>query len=253
MSIKLTAIRNHNYKTLEDFVDIHKGERVFVIGNGPSLNQTDMSKMKDEITIGSNRCYLGYDKWGYNFKYWAIEDVRVCRDTAEEWNSIDHETKFIPFDLENTVTNWDNICLVNFKREGGWRTVDGGKVFYPIFSTNHKVLRFGYTVTYMMLQIAYIMGCDPIYLVGVDHYYSRTEDKKDGHNARFISTGEDPDHFDPNYFGKGRKYHKPRTDLSTLSYQSAENTSRRNGRRILNATKTTALDVFEKVEYDSLW
>lgn len=241
------------YSILRDYKDIHKGKRAFVVGNGPSLNLIDMSKLKNEITIGSNRVYLGYDKWGIKCKYWAIEDSRVSADTAEEWNSIPHETKFIPYDLEHLVTNWDNVCLVNFERSGGWKKVNKKKVFYPAYSTEPRIVHFGFTVTYMMLQIASIMGCDPIYLIGCDHYYKRTTDVEDGQSTKLISSGEDPDHFDPTYFGEGKKYHKPRTDLSEHAYHSANITTQKRGLNIYNATPTTKLEVFKRVKYEELF
>lgn len=47
-NIKLIA-SNVKYK------DIHKGERCFIIGNGPSLKKLDLSLLKDEYTITVNQ------------------------------------------------------------------------------------------------------------------------------------------------------------------------------------------------------
>ncbi len=38
--------------------NIHHGQRCFIIGNGPSLQRTDLTKLKDEFTFGMNRIYL---------------------------------------------------------------------------------------------------------------------------------------------------------------------------------------------------
>ena len=35
----------------------HAGERIFIIGNGPSLNKMDLRLLKDEVTIASNGLY----------------------------------------------------------------------------------------------------------------------------------------------------------------------------------------------------
>ena len=45
--------------------DIHKGERCFIIGNGPSLKQTDLTKLKNEYTFGLNRIYLAFPEMGF--------------------------------------------------------------------------------------------------------------------------------------------------------------------------------------------
>ena len=39
----------------EQYKDIHKGKRVFLIANGPSLKDTNLDLLKDEITIAMNR------------------------------------------------------------------------------------------------------------------------------------------------------------------------------------------------------
>lgn len=242
-----------DYITLDKLAGTLSG-RAFIVGNGPSLNDLDMTKLKDEPNVfGSNRVYLGYENWGLQFPYWCIEDTRVANDTKEEWNQVPAKVKFIPYDLRHHVSNWDNICLVNFNRKGH-RLIAGRTVFWPKFSLTPDTIYHGMTVTYLMIQIAFILGCDPLYLIGVDHYYKRTDDIHDVQGpGRLISSGDDPDHFDPNYFGKGRHYHVPRTDLSTNSYRVAELTAIENDLEIYNASARTKLDVFERVDYDSLF
>ncbi len=240
-----------NYHTLRELQNSLSG-RAFVVGNGPSLADTDVARLKGEHVFGSNRVYLGYDDWDYSIPYWCIEDRRVARDTAKEWNALEAKYKFIPYDVKSLITNWDNVCLINFNRKG-YKQLAGRAVFWPDFSLNPDHLHTGMTVTYMMLQIAFIMGCNPIYLIGVDHYYSRTDDIREGSAGKLISSGDDPDHFKPDYFGKGRRYHKPRTDLSTNAYRVAELTTMEHDLKIYNASLRTKLEVFERIDYDSLF
>ena len=56
--------RRESIKRLTDLKDIHKGRRAFIIGNGPSLKQTDLSKLRDEITFCINRFYLAFPRTG---------------------------------------------------------------------------------------------------------------------------------------------------------------------------------------------
>lgn len=230
---------------LADFRDIHKGERCFVVGTGPSLNKTNMKKLEDEITLGCNRCYLGFKKWKIRFKYWGIEDILVAFDTANEWNNIDFEKKFIPTDLGYLVTNWKNVYPIYFERAH----------FYPNrpkFSFNQHVIYWGGTVTYMLLQIAAIMGCNPIYLIGVDFYYVLPENAK-RQRGYLISQSEDVSHFDSEYFGRGRKWHFPKLHRMKKAYEAANLETKKRGIRIYNATVDTKLDVFEKVDFDDLF
>ncbi|MBP8164981.1 MAG: hypothetical protein KAX86_06040, partial [Anaerolineales bacterium] len=57
--------RRESIRRLAELKDIHKGKRAFVIGNGPSLKQTDLSKLKNEITFGMNRIYVIFPELGF--------------------------------------------------------------------------------------------------------------------------------------------------------------------------------------------
>ena len=43
----------------------HRGKRGFIIGNGPSLKNTDLTKLEDEFTFGMNRIYLLFPELGF--------------------------------------------------------------------------------------------------------------------------------------------------------------------------------------------
>jgi hypothetical protein len=62
-----------NKQRLEAWRDRYKGQRCFIVGNGPSLQQTDLSKLDDEFTFGMNRIYLAFDQ--YDFKTSCLVSV----------------------------------------------------------------------------------------------------------------------------------------------------------------------------------
>ena len=107
----------------------------------------------------------------------------------------------------------------------------------------------GGTVTYAAVQIAYYMGFDTIILIGVDHSFT-TKGKP---HSEVVSEGDDPNHFDPQYFGKGVRWQLPDLERSELAYQTAKNHFEQAGRKIVDATIGGNLDVFEKVDYLSLF
>lgn len=49
-------------------------KRCFVLGNGPSLNKHDLTKLKDEITFGCNRIYLKEAEMGFAVTYYFCVD-----------------------------------------------------------------------------------------------------------------------------------------------------------------------------------
>jgi len=54
--------------------DLHKGKRCFIVGTGTSLNDIDMSLLKDEITIGVNLILLKKD---FTPNYLVVADTTV--------------------------------------------------------------------------------------------------------------------------------------------------------------------------------
>ena len=107
----------------------------------------------------------------------------------------------------------------------------------------------GATVTYVAMQLAYHLGFRQVILVGVDHSFT-TQGRP--HEA-VVSHGDDPNHFSPQYFGKGFRWQLPDLETSEIAYRLARRAFEADGREILDATVGGRLTVFPKVEYLSLF
>ena len=57
--------RRASMDRLAELKNVHKGQRAFIIGNGPSLKQIDLHKLKGEFTFGLNRIYLMFPELGF--------------------------------------------------------------------------------------------------------------------------------------------------------------------------------------------
>ena len=147
---------------IEQFKDIHKGKRCFILGNGPSLNQIDLSLLKDEITFGCNHIYLMKD---FKSSYYCIADYWVMEKIKNEiqkaypdiikFSTRTHQDKVLP-NLQNTC----NIEAISYVYD------ETGK---PQFSDDlRKGVYGGYSIVYVMLQLAYYLGFTEIYLLGID-------------------------------------------------------------------------------------
>ena len=218
--------------------DRHRGERCFVIGNGPSLKQTDLSLLKEEFTFGMNRIYMIFAELGFSTTYFLAINTLVIEQCASEIRAL-RIPKFL---------TW---------RSRRWMSGDSGTIFVDTdyrgpeaFSTDLTGRVFeGGTVTYVALQAAYWMGFQEVILVGVDHRYSTQGPA----NATVVSRGEDPNHFHPEYFGHGFRWQLPDLEASERSYQLARAAFAADGRKIVDATVAGQLSVFPKVEYLSLF
>ena len=91
------------------------------------------------------------------------------------------------------------------------------------------------------------MGFSKIYLIGVDHKYS-IEVTPDGHIKRNAGV---EDYFDKKQ--NGCFANPPQTYRSTMAYQAARKYADDHGIKIYNATRGGELEVFERVDFDSLF
>ncbi|HEX7621406.1 MAG TPA: 6-hydroxymethylpterin diphosphokinase MptE-like protein, partial [Anaerolineales bacterium] len=140
--------------------DCHKGQRCFIIGNGPSLRQTDLSLLKGEVTFGLNRIYLLFPELGFKTTYLVSVNDLVLEQCAEEIKALEMP-KFITWRARRWLSKDPHTIFVdtdytgpeNFTREAS------GRVFE------------GFTVTYVALQLAFYMGFQEVILVGVDHNF----------------------------------------------------------------------------------
>lgn len=222
---------------IQDYKDIHAGQAAWIVGNGPSLNRMELGFLDDEISFCLNRIYLGEERFGFTPTYFTVEDHFVAEDTPDEINALTY-TKFLPEDLSYCLSGGENVCWVNFVRN-----YEG----YPRFSDDAaSIIYWGSTVTYLAIQLAYYMGADPIYLIGVDFDYTIPY-YAEGMNI--LSREDDVNHFDPRYFGKGKRWHHPRLDLVEPAYVEARRFIESRGRRIYNAGVGGKLEVFERVDY----
>jgi hypothetical protein len=225
-------------RALHKFRDLHKGQRCFIIGNGPSLRQTDLSLLKGEITFGLNRIYLLFPELGFKTTYLVSVNDLVLEQCADEMKPL-QIPKFITWrarqwlrnDPQTIFLDTDYTGLENFSCDASGRLFEGS------------------TVTYVALQLAYYMGFEEVILVGVDHNFVTQGPA----NMAVVSNGDDPNHFSPNYFGKGFKWQLPDLEGSERAYQMAKTAYEVAGRRVLDATVGGRLSVFTKTTFDSLF
>ena len=130
------------------FHNIHKGELAIVVCNGPSLNKTDFELIRNEITFGLNKIYLGFKRFQFYPRYYVAINKKVIE---QSWHDIQ-----------------DINCIRFIRRIPGMEFVKESALTHLIEPTRDKQMRFsknicegvneGYTVTSSALQIANFMG-----------------------------------------------------------------------------------------------
>ena len=64
-----------------------------------------------------------------------------------------------------------------------------------------------------------------------------------------LDRDEDPNHFDPRYFGKGKIWHSPNTDLMIRHYEKVKGVCEDNGIQVYNAGIGGRLEVFARIHF----
>ncbi len=244
--------RRASIRWLESARNRHHGERAFIIGNGPSLKHTDLSLLEGEYTFGMNRIYLLFPELGFPTSYYLSVNSLVVEQCAADILALP-VPKFISWrsrDLikpEATSRNGPEFSAkVATAPLVFLHTTYTGPTFAPDASGR---LWEGATVTYVALQLAFHLGFEQVILIGVDHSFT-TQGKA---NTTVISQGDDPNHFAPEYFGKGFRWQLPDLETSERAYHMARDAYAQAGREVLDATIGGQLRVFPKVLYESLF
>ncbi|WP_370240681.1 6-hydroxymethylpterin diphosphokinase MptE-like protein [Pararhodobacter marinus] len=224
--------------------------RCFVIGNGPSLNETDLSLLKDEVTFAVNGFFLKTKDLDWKPTFYIVEDHLVAEDRAKWINSFKGPIKMFPAYLGYMFPETEDTIFYNHRPRKS----------YPHgfdFSTEaDKITYTGATVTFSMLQLAFYMGFEEIYMIGVDASYAIPEDAQ---QASSYAVGvidmksDDVNHFHPDYFGKGFRWHDPQVDKMVEAYKEARKVVDQTNQRIYNATVGGQLEVFERRDFHSLF
>ena len=227
----------------------YNNQRVFLIGNGPSLNKTPLHFLKDEHTIVFNRFNLMFERLNWKPTFYTTVDERVAEDNSDEINQINKNVShsFFP-DIHPRGTDFRKF--VNLRSNVHWLKLQGRG-----YSSKLPQCGLNGTVANVGIQILIYLGFKEIYLLGVDMNYLNQksvikEDKRDW----VANEDDDPNHFDPRYFGKGKKYHRPRIDDLVLpGYVNAKKFSDEQNVKIYNSTYGGELEVFERISFESLF
>ncbi len=242
---------------LETFRCKYKGERCFIVGNGPSLNETNLALLGNEYSWGSNKIYLMFPRVEWRPTFYVGVDTLVIPDIRHEITMLTKELPqtsfFFPlrFREDGIVPSSTNVFWYD--------EVEPWEIKYPEkqFTTDAAAwIASVRTVTIAAMQLAAFMGFSPIYLIGCDTSYSipQTAVTTDRNERDLVSTVDDDlNHFDPGYFGKGSKWHDPRVDMMVTHYEVAKTVCGSLGVEVYNATIGGNLEVFPRVAYESLF
>lgn len=235
----------------ENYKDKHKNERVFLIGNGPSLAETDLNLLKNENTIAMNRISMIYDKnkdWKPTYYLFSSTNIKD-KAWGAEWLSSVHSaiselstTSFIASIFKEYIDPHGNFNNVNwFDSLSETRPNTKGEITENSFSTNivDRIDKTGTTMN-LALQLAYHMGFSEIVLIGADLGWTKD-----------LGTEVDPNHFDKNYRANISNPYKANQQMRNV-HKLALSVFNKNKPhvKIYNASIRTVLDTYPIIQFD---
>lgn len=236
---------------LKKYKNIHKGKRVFLIGNGPSLSKTDLDLIKNEYSIGMCRIALIYDKTKWRPSYFVFASSN-CQDKrwGKEWtdsvlkSSYEENTKsFIwekyhkHFDPKNKLKNIEWVKNISEKKPN--LNGDYDLSWWPE-NIEERMDKSGTTMN-LALQLANYMGFSEIIFLGTDLGYSVQK-----------NLNEDPNHFLGKYNAdispeKVNKINNQMANVHRLARMKIPKEI-----KMYNASLNSKLDVYPKICYETL-
>lgn len=174
----------NNLTRNKKFRNMHKGKRCFIIGNGPSINNIDLTKLNNEYTFVANHFFLHKDIKKIKPNYYCLID-------REHFKKTENSKKFFK-KLESAVNNDVNFFLpINYKVfvQQEKYLKDFAKHYLLLEGKFTENLKFNIeidkaipniiNVVLSCIILAKYMGFKEIYLLGVDHDWlkARTFDK----------------------------------------------------------------------------
>lgn len=253
----LTA-RTHNWQSkhfgltkhgreISRYKNLHQGERCVVVGNGPSLSAKDLEILHNNhvITFGTNRIFHIFSETAWRPTYYMSEDMTILQNIQKEIPKIPSRARFIPINLKwDEGANVANVSYFYLDYHSALTETNG------LSLDAAKAIRCRGTVTTSCIQMAMYMGFTEIYLIGVDHNYSRYVDS----NGNIVEDPSVKDYFSASYDTDFKNVIGRNLGDTTLAYISVEKLSKELGTfNVYNATRGGKLEVFQRVDFDSIF
>lgn len=256
----INAIREKGFllspsqQKLYELTDKHKGEKAVIIGMGPSLKVEDLERFSGFTCFACNKIYLAFDQVAWRPDYYSICDILVAQNNHAAILAADFGD-CVPIHAEMNkpyLSGQKNSMYYRWHRSiQHWKKDNRVALSKYIFN---GLYGGGFTVIMDQLQLAYAMGFDEVYLVGVDFSFDlgKITDSYSASGQVLTAAGE-VNHFHKDYRKEGETWTMPRMEEQRVAFEFLETQYRKNGRLLLNASRQSKLDVIPKVSFDEIF
>lgn len=222
-----------------------KGDRCFIIGNGPSLKARDLDLLKEETTFAFNRIFCMYQNTQWRPTYYMITDKSIINS-------------FIRMPVIEIGA--DKTFIYSKKLAKYWgRSMDIQEIFLtgkvPVVKEKYFVENLSndvadhftasQSVTINAFELAFYMGFSEIYLLGIDHDFAYEIDMNGNRQIKKDMLAHFEEDTDKSLFVSYK-------DALTKCYETCKVYADRYGVRVFNVTRGGKLEVFERKDLEDV-
>jgi hypothetical protein len=236
--LKFIGIRRHLNRN-KKLRNSHAGKSIYILGNGPSLNNFDLTTIFNQEVITMNHFELHPQKNNFRIVAHCIGEPyssSTWEDPMRMINGVSADMYWVNADAIPYFSNKvDNDIYYYFPWVGPDALLQQGD------DISRAALRYQSTAQ-MAINIALFLGFKDIYLLGFDHDWLTTR----GHSPHFYKEEDGVDKADLSIF--------PYIDMIRMSlnlfeiYVKLDKIAKKCGARIWNLSKPSYLDVFPAPE-----
>lgn len=237
-------------EVFRNYKNKHKGERVFLVANGPSLKDTDLNLIKNETSFAMNRISLMYEKtdWRPTYYLFSSTNVRPDKPWASKWlqsvwRAVDcsKTTSFVASIFKPYIDPHSNYNVKWFNSMSENKPDALGNINESCFSQDvvDRIDKTGTTMN-LALQLCLHMGFNEIVFVGADLGWTKD-----------LASNNDPNHFSKDYTADIPRPYKANNQMRNVHSLAIKKIHELNPDvKFYNASAKTVLDVYPIIDFE---
>lgn len=166
--------------SLKSLKNEYEGERVFLIGNGPSLAETPLEMLDDEYTIGVNKINHIYEDTEWRPSFYVLSQMHLRKPNIKKFVRENINLGISCFLNSNHKTVFgerENVYYFDVRHdrdpelhEAPIEEVENIDIdyLYEYWSEDVTEVAYSYHTMYCVMQLVFYMGFEEIYFVGCD-------------------------------------------------------------------------------------
>lgn len=233
----------------------HVGEKAVLVGNGPSLDISKLDQLGEFKTFAFNKIFLAFNDTIWRPDFYLVNDKLVAQQNRQQILDLSVRKIFAHSVNEELNDDADAIFVgpgassahqesrLEEEKFQYWKDFWVPPDWNPLTG-----MRAGNSVTNFAIKMAFWMGFDEVYAIGLDHRFSldpQNDDKKVFGNSVLLSEGASINHFSPDYRPAGEKWTFPQLALMAEEFDRAREVYESAGRKLFNATKNSDYNGWE--------